>query len=379
MSLNQQIYEEATSWVLKHRESGLDPSERKSFDEWLRTSPQHVRAYLEMSSIWEDVSSLDRRWNPDADELLARARAEDSVVALGTKAHSGAPVSIAPGGKAPIPKQTSARSTPEKGPRRIWFAVAATALLVLAGTWTHLQQGTYVTAIGEQRSLALPDGSTVELNSQTHIKVRYGDGARRIDLLAGQALFRVAKDVTRPFVVQTDTTRIRAVGTAFDVYKTKRGAVVTVVEGRVAVLSVPTRAAPASPASDMEAPEVDVKSPQAQPIEGLSESPDIMLNAGEQLVVTLGAAQLPKLANVATATAWMHRSLVFEASPLTEVADEFNRYNTRRLVVESPELAGFNVSGVFSSVEPGLLLAFLRAQPELVVRETDSEIRIRKR
>ena len=64
---------------------------------------------------------------------------------------------------------------------------------------------------------------------------------------------------------------------------------------------------------------------------------------------------------------------------LTEVAQEFNRYNTRHLVIESPQLADFHISGVFSSVEPSLLLRFLQAQPELSVEESDTEIRVKKK
>jgi len=70
---------------------------------------------------------------------------------------------------------------------------------------------------------------------------------------------------------------------------------------------------------------------------------------------------------------------VFDSSPLAEVAEEFNRYNTRQLVIENPQLADFHVSGVFSSVDPTLLLRFLRTQPDLVVEETDREIRISRK
>src|SRR5262249_22219774 len=125
-----------------------------------------------------------------------------------------------------------------------------------------------------------------------------------------------------------------ALGTAFDVYKAPMGTVVTVVEGRVVVLNK-------------------------------------IVAAGEQLVMTPRVVTPPKRANIAAATAWTQRSLVFDASPLTEVAQEFNRYNRRRLVVESSQLRDFRISGVFSSVEPTLLLRFLRAQPELVVQETE--------
>lgn len=106
---------------------------------------------------------------------------------------------------------------------------------------------------------------------------------------------------------------------------------------------------------------------------------EILLGAGEQVIVTPSASASPMKADLSAATAWTRRSLIFDSSPLTAVAEEFNRYSTRRLVIEDPALASFLVSGVFSSAEPTLLLRFLHAQPELVVEETDKEIRISKR
>jgi transmembrane sensor len=68
--------------------------------------------------------------------------------------------------------------------------------------------------------------------------------------------------------------------------------------------------------------------------------------------------------------------LVFEAAPLPDVAEEFNRYNTKPLVVADPRLAMYHVSGVFSSRDPGLLLRFLHAQPDITVTESNTEIRV---
>jgi transmembrane sensor len=106
---------------------------------------------------------------------------------------------------------------------------------------------------------------------------------------------------------------------------------------------------------------------------------EVFLDAGEQVMVTPKHVTAQKHANVAAATAWTQRNLVFDSAPLTDVAEEFNRYNARQLVIDTPQLADFHVSGVFSSVDPALLLKFLRTQPELVLQETDREIRISKK
>jgi transmembrane sensor len=389
--MNNQIYEEATDWMVTNRQGELDDADKKQFDAWLRKSPQHLVAYLEMSSVWEDVASIDPHLNAGADELIARARADGNVVHL--ESQSGARKPHVSPSKSPRSK----RWAPSKV--GLYSALAASVLLAIAGTWFLGQRNLYSTGVGEQRSIVLSDGSTVELNSRTRLRVRFSDAERDIDLLAGQALFEVAKNVQRPFVVTTDGAHVRAVGTQFDVYRKSSGTVVTVVEGKVAVYDE-TRSGSSAPLENNTDPNVssstlnpnasapipaERRSSQRQAGEsmaaGTSGSATIFIGAGEQAVVTFGPTGTisSRPANIAAATAWTHRSLVFDSSPLTEVAEEFNRYNARPIVIMGTQLAEFHVSGVFSSVEPSLFLRFLRAQPELVVVETGKEVRISKK
>mgnify|MGYP000435529277 CR=1 FL=1 len=93
----------------------------------------------------------------------------------------------------------------------------------------------------------------------------------------------------------------------------------------------------------------------------------------------MSSIPVPKLANVEAATAWTQQRLVFDYTPLTEVAEEFNRYNHRRLVIDDSGLQTFHVSGSFSSTDPTLLLRFLRDQPGIMVSESAGEIRISRR
>jgi hypothetical protein len=109
-------------------------------------------------------------------------------------------------------------------------------MLVSAVTWLFEFQNVYATGIGEQRTVTLSDGSTVELNSQSRLRVAFHPHERDVELLEGQALFHVAHDRTRPFLVQSEGAKVRAVGTQFDVYRKSDGTVITVVEGRVAVM-----------------------------------------------------------------------------------------------------------------------------------------------
>lgn len=379
--MNVQIYEEASDWIVKHRNGGLDSQERRAFDTWLRTSPQHMRAYLEMSSVWEDLPSIDGGLNPSAEELIARARADDNVVSLADAPFLS--TERLPRTSATTIGQVSARrghrDAARDAPKRGWLPTLAAAILItfLSTGWFYLQRGVYSTEIGEQRSLTLADGSRVELNARSRMKVRYTDDERRIELLEGQALFHVAKNSQRPFIVRTGDTHVRAVGTSFDVYRGKSGTVVTVVEGRVAVTSIssPEKSLPNLPLPSPSQGEAGSKNR----IRIQYQAAPTLLSAGQQLVVTPVAVSSPKPANVAAATAWTRGSLVFDAAPLTEVVDEFNRYNMRRLIIQDPQLEDFHVSGVFSSVEPTLLLRFLRAQPELIIEETETEIHIKKK
>jgi len=104
----------------------------------------------------------------------------------------------------------------------------------------------------------------------------------------------------------------------------------------------------------------------------------IYLSAGEQLVVTPVAMRKADHPNMAIATAWTQRQLAFEYALLSDVAEEFNRYNERQLVIEDPALYDFHITGVFSSSDPASLVRFLRERPGVRVTETASEIRVSK-
>jgi transmembrane sensor len=391
--MNTQICEEAGEWVVRHRADNLNAADRRRFDAWLRQSPLHVRAYLEMSSIWEGVPNLDPAWNVSADELMARARADSNVLPLGEPASREASSASQPA------KPGVARSRAFPG---LFFSLAATLLVAvgIAG-WLYLQRGVYSTGFGEQRTIVLADGSVIELNARSRIKVHYSDRERGIDLLEGQALFRVSKNPARPFVVESNGTQVRAVGTQFDVYRKNAGTVVTVVEGRVAVLAStrhptmtdapdPVAGKTVEPAHTVSSANEDSASASRESAQAsnarevqahkiVPRADEVLLDAGEQLLVAEAAPAAPQPANVEAVIAWTQQRLVFDFTPLTEVAEEFNRYNRRRLVIDDPGLQGFHVSGDFSSTDPALLLRFLRDQPGISVDETTTEIRISRR
>ena len=103
----------------------------------------------------------------------------------------------------------------------------------------------------------------------------------------------------------------------------------------------------------------------------------VEIAAGEQVTVAVKTALLPRHADLVASTAWIQQQLVFESTPLAEVAEEFNRFNTRRLVVEGEALGNLHVSGTFPALDPASLprfVRFLREQPGIDVRESDDRI-----
>ena len=336
------IIAEASGWFIEFRAGDVDGDARVRFIEWLRRSPEHIHAYLEISGVWAELPTADPEGKIDIEALIARARGEPDVIALPSDRRRPGMVPSA------LKPHTAWRS------RRAAVALAAVVLLAIATViFIDLGKfnGVYTTGIGEQRTVQLLDGSTVELNARSTIQVRLTAEQRNVALLEGQALFRVAKDKQRPFVVRAGDAQVRAVGTEFDVYKKQAATVVTVVEGRVETYD--SEDSPGTAA--------------------------IVLSAGEQLTVMPHVVTKPTRTDIAIATAWVQKRLIFEETPLNDVAEEFNRYNRRPLTIDDGELGNVKISGVYSSTDPASLINFLRNQNSIQVVETEKQVRVLRR
>ena len=369
IGFNRQVNEEAARWFVEFRSGDLDASGRRAFDAWVRTSPEHLQAFMEVAALWSHPAALDPQRQFSIEELLASARKEADVIPL---SRPGEPVGRSVGKS-----------------RWVRVTAATAAVLFIVGslvTWRmFVAQQTYGTQVGEQRSLRLSDGSTVTLNSRSRARIEFTDTTRAVELLEGEALFRVAKDALRPFVVRADGTIVRAVGTAFDVNKRNRGTVVTVVEGRVAVF-LPAeqrgtrsnaRAVPETPTRPPAPPaqrEVTGDAGAAEEADG-ERVGEVYLSAGEGIDVTRGAPHTPVQTNVGSATAWMQGRVILQSATLEEVAEEFNRYSTRRIIAEDHGATPFRLSGVFST-DPDFLIRYLHERADIQVRETTTEIHI---
>jgi transmembrane sensor len=371
---NTQIYEEACEWFIECRAGDLGNAARAELDRWLRNSPEHQSAYLEIAAIWNEGPTLDpsNRW--DLDKLIAQA-AEDpaNIITLErtrSTSHTPQPVTKTPQTPRRVPLSAACIG------RRRLFSIAASILLATAALATYIltSSGVYATALGEQRSLALNDGSTAQLDSLSKIRIRYSEHERTVDLMQGQALFHVAKDTTRPFIVHIGQTRVRAVGTQFDVYRKADGTIVTVVEGRVAILNEGRPSGPKheakqglrDPASSTEVPDFAQREGEGA----------IFLTAGEQITVSPKTARKTLHPNLAGATSWTQRQLVFDSASFADVAEEFNHYNERKFVIDPSALGTLHISGVFSSTDAASLIRFLRDRPGVRVTETPTEVRV---
>ncbi|WP_158091226.1 FecR family protein [Thalassospira mesophila] len=176
----------------------------------------------------------------------------------------------------------------------------------------------YATGIGERRTVTLPDGTIVRLNTASALSVNYSPNRREVHLAAGEALFEVAKNPNRPFVVMAANGQARAVGTVYDVQLGDDGVHVGVREGIVAVST------------------------------GQSATRPVNVTAGQRVSYD-GSGKLSGVISdgVDAQTAWMRGKLIFNRQPLSAVIAEIQRYRQGRIILANPDLAGLKVSGVF--------------------------------
>jgi transmembrane sensor len=377
--LNAQIREEASEWLVGFSEGEVDADGREAFTHWLRTSPEHAWAYWRVSAFWHDAELIDKATRGDIDSLVERAVSETNVVPLVVRLRTSAdrlrsmagmeskdetehvavpapPPGIAERGAASFRRRTISGSISGSIAGRI----AAALIIVCVGALFAVPQfngsHTYVTGVGELRTVTLADGSRIELNARSRINVKFDDSQRYVELLEGQALFSVANDAARPFIVRSGSTDVKAVGTQFDVNRKPSGTVVTVMEGRVAV-SQPARALATS--ARREAP-----------------MPRVLLSPGEQVTVTAHTIIAPKKANLAATTAWTEGLLTFDSAPLSEVVQEFNRHNMKPLVIADERLLELRISGIFPATGAQRLTSFLQQRFGIAVQEREDAIRL---
>lgn len=331
------VEREASAWIARLNADDAAGEDRARFEAWRTAHPLHARVYEELSGTWTELVNAGPwvRAVSFAQSMNEAARATTRRSFLGS-------------------------------PRRWWTLAAAAALatVVLGGAlhWKPWVSNTfYATAIGEHATVSLPDGSTLELNSNSAASVDYSKAARVIRLERGEGFFKVAHAVERPFWVVAGGSWVRAVGTAFNVYLRPDDVRVTVSEGTVRVGSA-ERLSGGAP-SDA----------------ALAGTPTAVLNAGEQADLHGSATATRKLssAEVQRSGTWRDGTVYFENQPLSEVVEELGRYTTVRLVVEDENVRHLPVGGTFQASPQGTetLLTMLEQGFGLTVqRESDRVI-----
>jgi transmembrane sensor len=271
---------EAAAWLAKLQSPGRTVRTGDAFRIWLGSGQGRDQAFGESTAVWEGLRGAG---------LEFRHRRRMRVVGMAAA-----------------------------------FAAIVTSLAVFS-VWQGSQpELVYQTAVGEQRFSILPDGTQVTLNTNSLLKVAFTGRARDVTLVSGEALFDVAKDPAKPFVVHVDDREVRALGTSFVVYKTDDSFAVTLFEGKVSV----------GPHSDAE--------------QGITASPGVVvLEPGQRWNLKSRTVQQLTPLQLDAATQWRRQEVVFSGTPLPEAVAEMNRYTERPMSITDARLDGRSVSGVF--------------------------------
>lgn len=300
------IADAAALWVARVKAGTLSELQKTALDSWLVVSAEHRAAYARAEAAWDDAAKVA---SDPAIMRLREAALDVKPRGFGFGIGAAAAVLIAVLGLALVGAVPDVREQ-------------AVAWIDGAPGVSH---GTFQTAVGERSTVTLEDGSVATLNTNSRVQIAYSEGERRVRLIKGQAMFEVAKNPHRPFVVFAGDRRIVALGTAFDVRLDDDRVEVTLVEGRVAVETAASTVAPG-----------------LAPAKGRTE-----LEPGEQLVAARGAPMLVKAANTERITSWRGGKLVFHDDALADVVREVSRYSRTRIVVDDERIGRLRVSGVF--------------------------------
>ncbi|AZD03360.1 FecR family protein [Pseudomonas chlororaphis] len=293
------VRDEAALWFVRLQEPAIDAEERQRFDVWLAQHEAHRDEFQLLQSLWA------------ATDLVPKERLQALC------------------------------ATPSPSIRRrplLRYAVAASVLVVAVGLglFSGLNQpagysAEFATAPGERRHVALPDGSQVDLNSRSRLRVRYEQGLRSVELSEGEAMFSVEHDSSRPFVVAAGPGKVTVTGTRFDVRRDASQTRVAVEQGTVRVQG-----------------------------RDAADSDFVNLTAGLGTAVDArGQVAAAYAVDPQALTAWRSGKLVFNNASLNEVAAEVSRYRDQPLRVGSEAVGRLRLTSVFKADDTDALLKAL--------------------
>lgn len=309
--------DEAVAWHVRLGSDEADERVWQAFTAWLEAGEENRTAAERVEAFTADLDeSIRAAGAAEADGTLVRFSRRSRASSRSLYALAGAGAALA----------------------------AAVALFVIfSGPLRQQPALEYRTAIGGTKTVTLSDGSVVDLNTGTRIRV--SAKGRRVELIEGQALFHVAKDAAHPFVVSVGDRTIEDLGTVFDVLRNQATVTVTVAEGRVGFAE-----------SDAE--------------------PKVMLLPGDQLVYSerSGHGELRHV-NPNSALAWRNGYLIYQDAPLPSVVADINRYFSDRVVIGDSQAAAKRFSGVLRmDGEDAVLQRLSHLLPVEAVRRPDRSI-----
>ena len=308
---NDRINDAARDWLVRLSMAQPSAADRAAFEAWRHADPRHAEAYARVERIWNEVPQAAALRDP---ALLAEVTLGERLAA---RAQALMRPALAAGG-------------------------VAVAALVLAAVFLGPGGGPvrapdFATRIAEIRDVPLPDGSVVTLGARSAIDVAFTEQERHVTLAAGQAFFAVERDASRPFIVTVGETRVRVVGTQFDVRRGEATVQVAVLEGVVEVSQEPDD----GPADN-------------------AHEPKRVLTAGQEVVASLAGALAPaRQIKVAEPGAWRQGRLVYVNTALREVVADANRYSQARIEFADEAVGDLMISATFRAGEIDQVVASL--------------------
>jgi transmembrane sensor len=295
--ISQEIDRQAAKWAAKMDAGALPPEEREAFESWLAADVRHFGAYGRAEAV---LARLDR-YRAAGGGALSQVSPNAAIASL-TRRNMVLGGGIAAG----------------------LVAACTVGIVVWNNGRNEYSQEAFTTKIGETRVIVLSDNSVVTLNTNSKITVRYTKHERLIDLVQGEALFSVAKNKSRPFVVSAGYAHVRAVGTSFSVSRLPQHPVqILVQEGVVKVTCK-------------------------------SKSDSILADADTRTLVPKDAPiskRAVSYSQIARNLAWQYGQIAFDNVQLADAVLEFARYSRTKIVVD-PAVSSMTVTGLFASNDP---------------------------
>jgi transmembrane sensor len=335
------LSEQAASWFVRLVANDLSARERREYLAWLKASERHVEALLDIYRYhgYGRKAKLHMRSSSDSDPNA-------NVIPFTLR------------GTTALHHERETR----RQRRRLLKVAAAVAGIAFAVTAGWLTKAMYfdkriATEAGEWEQTMLADGSVLRIGPNTQLRWSFSEAQRTVVLKRGEAVFEVAKDPSRPFVVTTHVGDVRAIGTEFGVSMMNAStAVVTVAHGKVAVS----------------------KPHHGQFVVDDRSGVVAELVADQQIVMSAAQAQSVKQVDASRELQWATGYYEFRGETVSQAIEEFNRRNRLQVVMSDPAIGAIKMP--FTTVkldDPESFVVMLAARPDVqVAYESANVIRL---